>query len=157
MSKYNLSVPKRQEEEDQEKIRIEKLKTDYVFSEEHETQNIRKVLQAGNHVFFGHNHVLQLDLDHETEFEESKRRISKLKYNLSIASMYYTRSKSNNWHIYINLLHPMELRSRVYFQALLGSDPVREYLNGKRVEARNGECFLEEVSNVQYIPLLDVE
>lgn len=57
-----------------------------------------------------------------------------LDQHFGISSVLITTSKSGNRHIYFFLDTPMDLASRVAFQAALGSDPKREALGVLRIQ-----------------------
>lgn len=81
------------------------------------------------------DYMLQVDWDHP-EYNRTEAQITAeniLQEHVGVTASIHTRSKSGNIHVYFFLTTPLDLASRVAFQAALGSDPKREALGVLRV------------------------
>jgi hypothetical protein len=78
--------------------------------------------------------TLQLDFDTPEQWDKFlSHRLSWFLKFFPVVRVWWTASKSGNKHVYITLLEPQPLERRVALQAVLGSDPTREFLNLMRV------------------------
>lgn len=105
---------------------------------------------AGHVVLFGDEKTLQLDLDSQEATDFAIDQVRKFADSLNVIDLFRTTSKSGNAHLFVKLREPMARLDRIFYQAGLGSDRVREVLNYKWAKAdRPGECFLIEVKGYQ--------
>lgn len=75
--------------------------------------------------------TLQLDLDGEAAYELYHRQANMLSELgiLHIKNAVQRRSRNGNRHVTLTLNHPLDIQSRIMYQALLGSDIKREMLS----------------------------
>lgn len=82
---------------------------------------------------FPSNYELTLDIDKSFRrtYLDDSRVLQVLDMNKLMIQepLLFTRSASGNTHIWIRLIRPMDIASRVALQAALGSDPIRETLS----------------------------
>lgn len=78
--------------------------------------------------FFDTPDLLLLDIDLNKGFKLNERELEVMKNRMLVQRYLETISKSGNRHYYIKLSYDMPLTERAAFQALLGSDPMRELL-----------------------------
>lgn len=118
--------------------------------------------------------TLLVDCDSSDSFETVKENIQWVQSLLGIQKAWFTRSKSNNWHVYIKLGFEMSQRERVLLQAAIGGDfrramldyrrtelaenpceaSVRQVLaSGKYGEVKQGETVLFEMQNAEELPI----
>ena len=108
---------------------------------------IREAEAAGLRVEVGSPTVLQLDLDSIAATHHALNTVKRLGAELGMQRVTMTRSKSGNTHVrvYLNAPGIEDHAQRMLLQALLGSDPVREFLNWRAALAgRPEECILFE-------------
>lgn len=101
----------------------------------------------GHKVVEANDTVLQLDIDSKDDLEWAVEMLLLLKENnFPIGDIKSTRSKSGNFHIYVEMKQKMPWSHRILLQACLGSDRKRELLNFLyRYEGGDGDCLLFEV------------
>jgi hypothetical protein len=75
--------------------------------------------------------TLQLDFDSDESYEWLwlSKNLSNLHVHFDVAKIVTTVSKSGNKHVHITLNQSLDTPTRIALQAVLGSDPVREFLN----------------------------
>ncbi len=119
---------------------------------------IAEAARAGHHLVMGHSTLLQIDIDYGSAFATTVELIRQFRHHIGAVHAYSTRSKSGNLHVFVQLAEPMRRQDRLFWQAVFGSDPVREALNWLWMRAgHRSECFLVETSdpNLRHIPLED--
>ncbi len=113
------------------------------------TEFINAVEARGNRIAYGNPVTLQLDIDGgTTPFGHALDMIRKFRTHLNITGATWKVSKTpGHKHVYVNLGTAMAREDRIFWQVVLGSDPVREALNMLWIHGLNeGECFLEDVN-----------
>lgn len=109
-------------------------------------KRLKEIEADGNLVIWGKDDVLQLDLDSPEQRVKAITLIHRFTVILNISRVWETVSKSGNAHFYVHLNSPLDRQQRIFWQAALGSDRVREGLNWVWIEdGLDGECFLIEV------------
>ena len=124
--------------------------SEFVPTPEARDRALANAKEAGLEVVYGNAFTLQLDLDSKAETEEAKRMVRHFWDHLRVDRVVLTTSKSGNRHMFVSLKEPMDRPDRLYWQAALGSDKVREGLNW--LWFRKGywqECMLFEVPGAQ--------
>lgn len=114
-------------------------------------RSIAKATEEGLIVVYADDCSLLLDIDSAGAREHALEMIGKFAGSFKLARVEETRSKSGNWHLYVRLSEPMERQDRMFWQAALGSDPVRAALDW--IWFREGyqiECFLYEKPGATY-------
>lgn len=96
-----------------------------------------KAVKAGLIVQYPAPNELFLDIDSESDFKECCKRMKKFAEALGISRASYARSKSKNFHVYVEMKEEVELSNigRIALQAVLGSDHKREALSLVTVSA----------------------
>jgi hypothetical protein len=113
--------------------------------EESREAAIMNAVEAGLQVVYGDEMTLQLDIDTEEDFAFCKKQLKLLAKLVPYSNCTVTRSKSNKWHVYVDLKKALAREDRVTLQATLGSDRTREILNYTyAAKGGIGECFLFE-------------
>lgn len=77
-------------------------------------------------VIVAHEDMLQIDIDGTKTPDTFGRLISILESQVGPVSYKVTISKSGNRHVTVYMSRPMNILERVAWQAIFGSDPVRE-------------------------------
>jgi len=91
-----------------------------------------KAEKMGCRVEWASDYTLQLDIDSDADFsafEQQLAMLTDLKLIALTEGYSVRRSRSGNRHINIELDDPLDIRDRILFQALLGSDRNREMLS----------------------------
>jgi hypothetical protein len=100
---------------------------------------------AGLRVEFGHDRVLQLDLDSAPALATARERVAWAWELLGVQRVTQTKSRTKGWHLYVYLQEPITREARVALVAALGSDPKRAILDWRWAASANPEeCFLIE-------------
>lgn len=104
-----------------------------------------EAIAAGHRILYGRPDVLQLDIDSDAKLEVAVALIARFTKHLDVLRVDQTKSKSGNYHLYVHLGTPLDRGDRIFWQAALGSDRVREALNWLWMRSgHTGECFLVE-------------
>jgi hypothetical protein len=112
-------------------------------SGDNRTTLIEKMKKKGFAIVEAAPTILQIDWDHKeldtVDFENKLKMFDNIGVlplsNLdALPKWWHLPSQSGNWHIYVQLREPTPIERRITLQTLLGSDPVREAYNLKRVE-----------------------
>jgi hypothetical protein len=77
---------------------------------------------------------LLIDLDTDEQFQQFKKMLPHLREQYGVSSVEGYLSRHGNRHIVVTLYNPVELEERLFLQAVLGSDPLREFLSYRRVQ-----------------------
>lgn len=74
--------------------------------------------------------ILDIDQPFESAFYSNGKMFAVMASNgIKVQSMLHTKSKSGNSHVYIKLEQLISHKDRIILQAVLGSDPTREFLS----------------------------
>lgn len=106
---------------------------DYLL--EADETHISEAKAAGLTVVNATDCQLQIDID-SPELPKQFREVHDMLLEQQIIGYVderHVRSKSGNWHVIIDMDKPLPAAERILLQLLLGSDPVRELLNYRRV------------------------
>lgn len=121
--------------------------------EDRETAILNAELK-GRTIVYGEPYTLQLDIDSEEQHAKARELIQRFRGHIGVKAVEYTVSKSGHWHFYVRLSTPMPRAERLFWQAALGSDRVREALNWLwMADGNEGECFLIELRGAQMLTL----
>jgi hypothetical protein len=96
------------------------------------TYALAQAKQDGLVVVTANEKVLFLDIDTEEDLDWCKSQLRILNRIAIIEDVKFSRSKSNNWHIYVKLKHPLSYTERLCLQSALGSDRKRDLLSWLR-------------------------
>lgn len=99
-----------------------------------------KARADGLRVWWGNDHTLLLDWDVPhggASFHEKVANVFRVHERglLPLEAFLHCRSKSGNAHVWLGLQKPLPLVDRIFWQAALGSDPVREALHMRYYKA----------------------
>jgi hypothetical protein len=96
----------------------------------------RRAAEAnGFEVIFANPHLLLLDLDTEEDFARFVKVYKRAKTLFGLENLQWWPSKSGppHRHVSITIAFALSVEERIALQAALGSDPLREILNLKRL------------------------
>jgi hypothetical protein len=87
---------------------------------------VEKGLDKDWEVFVATDTTLLLDIDSDTLPDGFMRWLTLLEEQVGVVTYEVFVSKSGNRHVIITMKQPMDIIERIAWQAILGSDPVRE-------------------------------
>lgn len=79
--------------------------------------------------------TLLLDLDTPEAVTRYLKGLETMQQYMALREKAQWRSKSGNLHVLVELAEPLDVETRLFLQACLGSDGVKEYLSSLRLEA----------------------
>lgn len=110
-----------------------------------QSEAIEEAKAQGFEVVESSPHTLLLDLDSDEAHDQLESRLgllNKLHYH-GFTLLEEWRSKSNNWHVVINVKARLNTQTRILFELMLGSDPKRAMFSLARLyETHPNKCSL---------------
>ena len=105
----------------------------------HSSEAIKEAEENGGEVTFPTTHQLYLDLDSEESVNLFLQNLNMLDRHVTVERYGYQESRTpGKYHGIVELTHPvMSDMERILFQAILGSDPKREFLSYMRILKRD--------------------
>lgn len=101
---------------------------------DHETRErrdraIATARREGLEVHYAGPQVLHLDLDTTAQHDQAMRQLEEFGARLEVRRAVETVSPGANRHLYVYLRRPMGRRDRLFWQAVLGTDPLKAALD----------------------------
>lgn len=95
---------------------------------------IERAKKEGLVVTYGDNYTLLLDIDTQEQYDTYFARLTRLQSVVKIQDIRVRPSKTggHHKHIRIRLEQEYDTPTRLFFQAFLGSDPIRDILSYER-------------------------
>lgn len=96
--------------------------------------DIQAAFESGMKINYGQPNMLLIDCDSKEAYNRVFETLRWARNLLGIDHVTFTRSKSQNWHIYVYLTESFDQTTRVLLQGALGGDPKRALLDWRRTE-----------------------